>query len=360
MLSAARTRRCFFTMLEFTRIITALHTDAAGDGAEESAATRARLKACFPPGAARRMTQLGMLVSAALARVGPGADDAIIHATQFGEGRALESFLESFPAASPTGFQASIHPGAVQQGMIRRAQPVREFFPMAGGAFLPGQALLAAMLSPAARVVLCGGEERGTWLREVGAAGDATFAYALALARVPAMAMKRSAAEDAQGGAGGNPVEENPKSQNPNPKKISDSQISNFRFSNSQISNFKISKSPSPESLSPESPSPESPRPESPRPEFSTNRGADGSGGFYDTGDTGVPPVSPVSHGLAHETPGGARDALGALGRVALTPSDEPATGLAPAEWFALLHGRKNFDGIAAPGWRLRLAWSDA
>ncbi|OAM89228.1 beta-ketoacyl synthase chain length factor [Termitidicoccus mucosus] len=231
----------------FERLITALHTDSACAGDEEPSATRERLKACFPPGAARRMTQLGMLVSAALARVEPGADDAIIYATQFGEGRTLESFLESFPAASPTGFQTSIHPGAVQQGMIRRAQPVREFFPMAGGAFLPGQALLAAMLSPAPRVVLCGGEERGTWLREVGAAAGATFAYALAL--------------------------------------------------------LGINKS-------------------------DTNENA------------------------AH--------AERALGRVMLAPADEPAAGLAPAEWFALLHGRKNFDGIAAPGWRLRLTWSDA
>jgi hypothetical protein len=261
-------RRCFFIMPEFTRIITALHADDAADGAEEPAATRERLKACFPPGAARRMTQLGMLVGAALARVAPGADDAIIHATQFGEGRALESFLESFPAASPTGFQTSIHPGAVQQGMIRRAQPVREFFPMAGGAFLPGQALLAAMLSPAPRVVLCGGEERGTWLREVGAAAGETFAYALAL--------------------------------------------------------------------------------EKPGHKGMAQRGAVQRG-------TGVPPVD----GEAAQTHG--QDARApVLGRVALAPADEPAAGLPPAEWFALLRGRKNFDGIAAPGWRLRLTWSDA
>lgn len=267
----------------FERLITALHTDPAAGGAEEPAATRARLAACFLPGAARRMTQLGMLVSAALARVEPGADDAIIHATQFGEGRALESFLESFPAASPTGFQTSIHPGAVQQGMIRRAQPVREFFPMAGGAFLPGQALLAAMLSPAPRAVLCGGEERGTWLREVGAAAGATFAYALALER---------------------PAEGNPKSQIPNSKKIPNSQISKFQ----------------------------------------TDSGADGFEGDDDARGTRA------SHGHDREM----------LGRVMLAPADEPAAGLAPAEWFALLHGRKNFDGIAAPGWRLRLTWADA
>ncbi|MDR0351820.1 MAG: beta-ketoacyl synthase chain length factor [Opitutaceae bacterium] len=295
---------CFFTMFE--RIIQALHTDAPGD--EEPSATRERLKACFPPGAARRMTQLGMLVSAALARVAPGADDAIIHATQFGEGRALESFLESFPSASPTGFQTSIHPGAVQQGMIRRAQPVRELFPMAGGAFLPGQALLAAMLSPAPRAVLCGGEERGTWLREVGAASGATFAYALALAR--------PAEGEAQRGAGIPPEGEKPLSSIPsgqdgapgNPQKI----------------------------------------PNSPAPKSQPRDGPDGFGRDHDACETHA------SHGHDRGAPGRA------LGRVLLAPVDGPAAGLAPAEWFALLHGRKNFNGVVAPGWRLRLDWSDA
>jgi hypothetical protein len=38
-----------------------------------------------------------------------------------------------------------------------------------------------ALLSSAARVLLCGGEERGTWLLEQKVASDRTFAFALAL-----------------------------------------------------------------------------------------------------------------------------------------------------------------------------------
>jgi hypothetical protein len=45
--------------------------------------------------------------------------------------------------------------------------------------------LLAALLSPAARVLICGGEERGTWLLEHGVASERAFAFALALTREP-------------------------------------------------------------------------------------------------------------------------------------------------------------------------------
>jgi len=168
-------------MLE--RHIHIIRTDDAG--AEEPAATRARLAAHFPPAAARRMTQLGMLLGAILNELAPAPGDAIIYATQYGEGRTLETFLDSFPAASPIGFQTSVHPSAVQQNMIRRAQPIGEFFPMAGADYLPGQSLLAAMLSPAPRVILCGGEERGTWLTPIDAAATRSFAYGMTLARAP-------------------------------------------------------------------------------------------------------------------------------------------------------------------------------
>jgi len=166
-----------------TRHIHTLLTDAAAGGAEGPAATRARLAARIPPAAARRMTQLGMILDALLNDLAPAPDDAIIYATQYGEGRTLETFLDSFPAASPTGFQTSVHPSAVQQTMIRRAQPITEYFPMAGSDYLPGQSLLAAMLTPAPRVIHCGGEERGTWLVPLDAAAPRTFAYAMTLTR---------------------------------------------------------------------------------------------------------------------------------------------------------------------------------
>lgn len=174
-------------MLE--RFITGLRTD--DPGAEETAATRARLKDRFPPAAVRRMTRLGLLVGAAINDLEPGEEDALVYATQFAESRALEDFLDSFPAASPTLFQTSIHPSGAQQALIGRQRPIRELFPLAGGRTLTAQALLAALLSPAPRAFFAGGEERGTWLVEPFAASERTFAFALALGREPAGALGR-------------------------------------------------------------------------------------------------------------------------------------------------------------------------
>jgi hypothetical protein len=55
------------------------------------------------------------------------------------------------------------------------------------------QAIQTALLSPAPRVLLCGGEERGTWLLERGVASARSFAFALALAAEPAGALARLA-----------------------------------------------------------------------------------------------------------------------------------------------------------------------
>jgi hypothetical protein len=163
----------------FERFIQAVHTD--DPGGEEPAATRARLREMFPAGAGRRMTQLGMLVGAALDRMQPRASDSIVYASRFGESRALEGFLESFPTPSPTLFQTSIHPSGVQQSLIGRQCAVPELFPQTGSEALAGHALLAAAIAPASRVILCGGEERGTWLAPVQAASTRAFAFALAL-----------------------------------------------------------------------------------------------------------------------------------------------------------------------------------
>lgn len=159
-----------------------LHALSLADiGGEDPAATRERLKDRFPKGATRRMTQLGLLVGAALEDVGLGPDDALVYASAYAETRALEGYLDSFPGASPTLFQTSIHPSAVQQALITRQRPVTEFFPLTGRRQLVAHALQTALLSPAARVVVCGGEERGTWLLERGAASDRSFAFAFAL-----------------------------------------------------------------------------------------------------------------------------------------------------------------------------------
>ena len=163
-------------MLE--RYIQAIRTD--NPGLEEPAATRERLKGGFAPGAVRRMTQLGLLVGAAVGELAPTEDDTVVYASAFGETRTLSAFLDSFPAASPTLFQTSVHPSGVQQVLIGRQCSVREFFPLAGGPYLAGQALLVALLATTPRVLVCGGEERGTWMTECGVASPRAFAFALA------------------------------------------------------------------------------------------------------------------------------------------------------------------------------------
>ena len=186
-------------MLE--RFIQDVRTDAPG--AEEPAATRVRLKERFAPGAVRRMTQLGLFVGAVLGELQPGEDDALVYATQFGEGRALEGYLDSFPSASPTLFQTSIHPSGAQQGLIGRQRSVREFFPLAGGNQLVATASQAALLAHAERALFCGGEERGTWLVPHAAASDRAFAFALALTRARAAdSIGRRALEPVADGAG--------------------------------------------------------------------------------------------------------------------------------------------------------------
>lgn len=167
-------------MLE--RFLQQLVTEDAVDPAP--AAIRERLKGNFPPGATRRMTTLGLLVGSALQPLEPGEEDALVYATAYAESCALEGFLDSFPAPSPTLFQTSIHPSGVQQLMIGRQRAVREFLPLSGSSLLAFHALRASLLSRAERAVLCGGEERGTWLLEHGLASDRTFAFAAALDRV--------------------------------------------------------------------------------------------------------------------------------------------------------------------------------
>lgn len=169
-----------------------LHALSLHDAADEDpAVTRERLKDRFPRGATRRMTQLGLLIGAALDELAPRADDAVVYASAFAETRALEGYLDSFPSASPTLFQTSIHPSAVQQALIGRQHAIREFFPLTGRGRLVMQAWQTALLSPAPRVLFCGGEERGTWLLKQGVASERSFAFAVAVSASPAGALAR-------------------------------------------------------------------------------------------------------------------------------------------------------------------------
>jgi len=158
---------------------------------EAAAEARARLADKFPRTALRRMTHLGLLLGSALDGVALTPDDAVVYASSYAETRALEDFLASFPAASPLLFQTSIHPGGVQQVLIGRQQPVTRLWPLAGRSRLVEQAVLTALLEPAPRVVLLGGEERGTWLLEQGYASDRAFAFAAVLTREAAGAAGR-------------------------------------------------------------------------------------------------------------------------------------------------------------------------
>jgi hypothetical protein len=168
---------------------------------ETATEARERLKEKFSRGSLRRMTHLGMLLGATLEDVALGVDDAIVYASSYAETRALEDFLGSFPAASPLGFQTSIHPSGVQQVLIGRQQPVSRLWPLAGRTRLVEQALLAALLEPAARTVLLGGEEKGTWLLEQRMASDRAFAFGAVLTRDAVGAMARvSFASDAAAG----------------------------------------------------------------------------------------------------------------------------------------------------------------
>jgi len=160
---------------------------------ETATGARARLAGMFPRTALRRMTHLGLLVGSALDGVPLGPEDAVVFASTFAETRALEDFLRSFPAASPLLFQTSIHPGSVQQVLIGRQQSIARLWPLAGRTRLVEQALLTALLEPAAHVALIGGEERGTWMLEHNVASARSFAFATILTRDTATAAGRIA-----------------------------------------------------------------------------------------------------------------------------------------------------------------------
>jgi hypothetical protein len=160
---------------------------------ETPAAARTRLAEKFPRPALRRMSHLGLLIGSVLDGAPLAPDDALVYASTFAETRALEDFLASFPTASPLLFQASIHPGGVQQVLIGRQQPIARLWPLAGRARLVEQALLTALLEPASRVALVGGEEHGTWLLEHQMASVTSFAFAIILTPEPAGAAGRVA-----------------------------------------------------------------------------------------------------------------------------------------------------------------------
>lgn len=168
-------------MNEFHIVQKAVWTEPAVDDAE----ALAELKAGFTGRAARRMTRLGMQLSHVLGQLTISEASSLVYATSYSETCTIEKFLDSFPYPSPQAFQTSIHPGGVEQFLISNKQPVTEFFPLAGVDGLLFRALDTALLCAGESIVLCGGEERGTWLQKTGITSETNYAWAIELRREP-------------------------------------------------------------------------------------------------------------------------------------------------------------------------------
>lgn len=144
----------------------------------------ADLKAFFPGRSARRMTRLGMMLSYVLKELSFETVDGLVYCTTYSETCTIEKFLDSFPYPSPQAFQTSIHPSGVEQFMIQHKQAIEEYFPLAGGDDLLLRGLSTVSLCQSQRVILCGGEERGTWLLDKAISSTRNYAWALALNRL--------------------------------------------------------------------------------------------------------------------------------------------------------------------------------
>jgi hypothetical protein len=148
-------------------------------GPEVDAAFREGL----PRNAARRMSRLALMCARVLRDMPYDPETAVVYASGMSEARNLEDYLDSFPEPSPTRFQASVHPAGAQQALIALERPIREFYPLVGDANLFDQALQTAALAESNDVILVAGEEKGTWLLDLGLAEARSFAFALHLSR---------------------------------------------------------------------------------------------------------------------------------------------------------------------------------
>jgi len=150
---------------------------------------RKRLRKNFSPIAARRLTALPLLIGELTREANAGPDDEWFFASEFGGSISLEHYLESFPSPSPTHFQNSIQPGALDLVNVTRRQPARQLLPLIGGRTLFAEALFAALLSPADCVHVTGGEEFGEWSSQHRLGAPSTYAYYLRLSRAPSGAI---------------------------------------------------------------------------------------------------------------------------------------------------------------------------
>jgi len=150
--------------------------------ADEEATAMKEIAQGLPPRSVRRMSRMGVMLSAVMEDVSLDMDTAVVYGTTYSESKALEAFLDSMPYASPTSFQTSIHPGGLEQALILKKQSIGAFFPVAGTVNdLVVNLLRCAFLSGRPRAVVCGGEERGNWLCEFDLAYERSFAFSLVL-----------------------------------------------------------------------------------------------------------------------------------------------------------------------------------
>lgn len=148
---------------------------------DDEVAGLARALALLPKRAARRMSRLGIMLHYLLTDLPLDLRTTLIYGTSFSECNTLESYLDSFPYASPTAFQNSIHPGGIEQALILNKQAVGAFFPVAGQRNLMLQMLKLTFTAKSEEVILCGGEEKGGWLTDFGLAHNCSFAFAMRL-----------------------------------------------------------------------------------------------------------------------------------------------------------------------------------
>lgn len=156
----------------------------APDPADEAGVVRA-IKNKIGGRSARRMTDLGLLLGEVMPQQPIDAATAVIYASAYSETRALESYLDSLPYASPIGFQTSIHPSGVEQVLIHRNQPIGAFFPLAGEPLLFWHALQCVLNCNHPQVLLLAGEQRGEWTLEHGLGYPYTYALRMQFSREP-------------------------------------------------------------------------------------------------------------------------------------------------------------------------------
>ena len=154
------------------------------DGGDDTAAeAKSKRKGEFPGRSARRMTHLGIMVGLCIKRLNTFLETPIIYASAFAESSSLEKFIDSFPQASPALFQSSIHPSAVEQALIQKKQAIRKFYPITSDSNLAGQLLENSFLLSDDKILILGGEERGTWLCPYDLASTESFAFGMLLSR---------------------------------------------------------------------------------------------------------------------------------------------------------------------------------